>query len=131
MKNHDIDFDQLGVRIQELLYRYVAVPSITNTQAERGVEDFFRAYIQEIPYFAQHPDHWGLYPIQGDGLGRSVCWAMVRGSGDKTIVLVHHYDVVDIEDYKTLKSWAYAPEPLREALMQHKDMLPEEARQDL
>lgn len=112
-------------------YRYVAVPSITNTQAERGVEDFFRAYIQEIPYFAQHPDHWGLYPIQGDGLGRSVCWAMVRGSGDKTIVLVHHYDVVDIEDYKTLKSWAYAPEPLREALMQHKDMLPEEARQDL
>ena len=56
---------------------------------------------------------------------------MVRGSGDKTIVLVHHYDVVDIEDYKTLKSWAYAPEPLREALMQHKDMLPEEARQDL
>lgn len=83
MKNHDIDFDQLGVRIQELLYRYVAVPSITNTQAERGVEDFFRAYIQEIPYFAQHPDHWGLYPIQGDGLGRSVCWAMVRGAETK------------------------------------------------
>lgn len=131
LEDKGIDFDQLGVRIQELLYRYVAVPSITNTQAERGVEDFFRAYIQEIPYFAQHPDHWGLYPIQGDGLGRSVCWAMVRGSGDKTIVLVHHYDVVDIEDYKTLKSWAYAPEPLREALMQHKDMLPEEARQDL
>ena len=131
MKQHDIDFDKLGTRIQELLYRYVAVESITNTPGERGVEDFFRSYIEEIPYFTQHPDHWGLYPLEGDGLGRNVCWAMVRGRGDKAVVLVHHYDVVDIEDYKTLKPYAYTPDRLREELFRHKDMLPEDARKDL
>ena len=131
MKNHAIDFEKLGERIQELLYRYVAVPSITNTAAERGVEKFFQHYIQEIPYFVQHPDHWGLYPLEGDGLERHVCWAMVRGRGDKAVVLVHHYDVVDIEDYKTLKPYAYTPQQLREALLQHKEMLPEDAKQDL
>lgn len=83
MKNHDIDFDQLGVRIQELLYRYVAVPSITNTQAERGMEDFFRAYIQEIPYFAQHPDHWGLYPIQGAAWGAAYAGLWSGGAETK------------------------------------------------
>lgn len=131
MKQHDIDFDKLGTRIQQLLYRYVAVESITNTAGERGVEDFFRSYIAEIPYFAQHPDHWGLYPLEGDGLGRNVCWAMVRGRGEKAVVLVHHYDVVDIEDYKTLKPFAYTPDHLREELFRHKDMLPEDARKDL
>ena len=131
MQQHDIDFDKLGTRIQDLLYRYVAVESITNTAGERGVEDFFRSYIAEIPYFAQHPDHWGLYPLEGDGLGRNVCWAMVQGRGEKAVVLVHHYDVVDIEDYKTLKPYAYTPDRLREELFRHKDMLPEDARKDL
>lgn len=131
MQQHDIDFGKLSTRIQDLLYRYVAVESITNTAGERGVEDFFRSYIAEISYFAQHPDHWGLYPLEGDGLGRNVCWAMVRGRGEKAVVLVHHYDVVDIEDYKTLKPYAYTPDRLREELFRHKDMLPEDARKDL
>lgn len=112
MKNHEIDFVHLGGRIQELLYDYVAVQSITNTPAERGVEEFFQKYIRGIEYFSQNPEYWGLYPVENDGLGRNVCWAMVRGEGERTVVLVHHYDVVDIEDYKTLKPFAYTPDQL-------------------
>ena len=55
MKNHEIDFMHLGGRIQELLYDYVAVQSITNTPAERGVEEFFQKYIRGIEYFSQNP----------------------------------------------------------------------------
>ncbi len=131
MKNHEIDFMHLGGRIQELLYDYVAVQSITNTPAERGVEEFFQKYIRGIEYFSQNPEYWGLYPVENDGLGRNVCWAMVQGEGERTVVLVHHYDVVDIEDYKTLKPFAYTPDQLCAELKKHMDMLPEDAEQDL
>ena len=115
MNNHQIDFEQLSRRIQELLYDYVAVKSTTNTPSERATEDFFRKYIQGMEYFSSHPDYWGLFPLAMDGLGRNVCWAMVRGEGTQTVVLLHHYDVVDIEDYKTLKPFAYAPDQLRQS----------------
>ena len=131
MKNHEIDFMHLGGRIQELLYDYVAVQSITNTPAERGVEEFFQKYIRGIEYFSQNPEYWGLYPVENDGLDRNVRWAMVRGEGERTVVLVHHYDVVDIEDYKTLKPFAYTPDQLCAELKKHMDMLPEDAEQDL
>ena len=131
MNNHQIDFEQLSRRIQELLYDYVAVKSTTNTPSERATEDFFRKYIQGMEYFSSHPDYWGLFPLAMDGLGRNVCWAMVRGEGTQTVVLLHHYDVVDIEDYKTLKPFAYAPDQLRAELEKHRDMLPQDAVRDL
>ena len=53
------------------------------------------------------------------------------GKGPKTVVLVHHYDVVDVEDYKTLKNLAFSPYELREALLAHVSLLPEDAQQDL
>lgn len=39
--------------------------------------------------------------------------------------------VVDIEDYKTLKPFAYTPDQLCAELKKHMDMLPEDAEQDL
>lgn len=53
------------------------------------------------------------------------------GKGPKIVVLVHHYDVVDVEDYKTLKNLAFSPYELREALLAHVSLLPEDAQQDL
>ena len=131
MRNHEIDFDALAGRIKEVLYDYIACRSFTNTEAERSVEDFFTGYLRKIPYFDFHPENRGLFDVPGDRLGRKVCWAMVCGSGPQTVVLVHHYDVVDVEDYKILKDLAFSPDPLREALLAHKAMLPEDAQQDL
>ena len=131
MKNHKVDFEKLRQRIEEILYDYVAVPSFTNTPSERKVERFFMQLLGENPYFRAHPQFWGLYEVENDRLDRRVCWGMVRGRGEKAVVLVHHYDVVDVEDYKTLKDKAFSPDQLREALLQHRDMLQEDARKDL
>ncbi|NCE99350.1 M20/M25/M40 family metallo-hydrolase [Emergencia sp. 1XD21-10] len=121
----------LGEKIKEILYEYVKIESFTNTSGERLVEEFFTAHFGEIPYFKEHPDNWGLYPVENDPLGRHVCWAMVRGKGNKTVAMVHHYDIVDIEDYKLLKPLAFSPDELAAALADHKDMLPEDALADL
>ncbi len=131
MKNHNLDFALLSEKIKEILYEYVKIESFTNTSGERLVEEFFTAHFGEIPYFKEHPDNWGLYPVENDPLGRHVCWAMVRGKGNKTVAMVHHYDIVDIEDYKLLKPLAFSPDELAAALADHKDMLPEDALVDL
>ncbi len=131
MKNHDIDFAALSSRIQEILYEYVKIQSFTNTPKERLVEDFFIGRFEQIAYFREHPELWGLYPVEGDPLKRNICWAMVKGKGSKTVALVHHYDIVDIEDFKTLKPFAFSPDQLSKELAKHLDLLPEDARKDL
>lgn len=118
-------------RIKKILYDYVKIKSFTHTAGERDVESFFTGLMQQTPYFCENPQYWGLYPLPNDPLGRHVCWAMVKGSGDRTVVLLHHYDIVDVEDYKTLAPLAFSPDALQEALKKHLDLLPEEARRDL
>ncbi|WP_338547497.1 M20/M25/M40 family metallo-hydrolase [Emergencia sp. JLR.KK010] len=131
MKNHNLDFALLGDKIKEILYEYVKIESFTNTSGERLVEEFFTGHFEKIPYFKEHPENWGLYPLEDDPLQRHVCWAIVRGKGNKTVAMVHHYDIVDIEDYKLLKPLAFSPDELAAALADHKDMLPEDALADL
>ncbi|NBH60669.1 M20/M25/M40 family metallo-hydrolase [Anaerotruncus sp. 80] len=121
----------LGDKIKEILYEYVKIESFTNTSGERLVEEFFTGHFEKIPYFKEHPENWGLYPLEDDPLQRNVCWAIVRGKGNKTVAMVHHYDIVDIEDYKLLKPLAFSPDELAAALADHKDMLPEDALVDL
>lgn len=131
MRNHDIDFAALGGRIKDILYQYVGIQTFTNTAGERLVEDFFTDHFGQIEYFKEHPEFWGLYPLENDALGRNVCWAMVRGNSAKTVVLVHHYDIVDIEDFKMLKPFAFSPDVLAKELAKHREMLPPDAQKDL
>ena len=76
-----------------------------------------KEYFDSIPYFKEHPELCGTYEIKDDPLGRDVCFGMVRGRGDKAVVLIHHCDVVGIEDFKLLKDYAFMPDELGEKLM--------------
>ena len=46
-------------------------------------------------------------------------------------MFVHHNDVVEIEDFKLLKSYAFSPDELAEELMKIRDSLPKDAQKDL
>ena len=136
MDNHSIDFEALSARIKDILYRYMAVRSTSGTAAEQKAVPFFKELIGEIPYFGENPQYWGVYEIPGDEFGRSVCWAMVRGTCgggtvSDTVCAVHHFDVVDVEDFKNLADIAYSPDEVAEALKQHPGLLSEEAAADL
>ncbi|MBQ5441142.1 MAG: M20/M25/M40 family metallo-hydrolase [Firmicutes bacterium] len=117
--------------IKEFLYGYMKVESFTFSSNERLVEDFLRKWFESVPYFKEHPDLCGAYEIQGDPLSRKVMYGMVRGRGNKAVVLIHHYDVVGIEDFKLLKDYAFSPDELGEKLKEIKESLPKDAREDL
>lgn len=117
--------------IHDLMYGYIEAQSFTYSEREKEAEHFLMNYFAEIPYFREHPENYGTYPISGDPFDRAVCYGMVRGEGRDTVVFVHHNDVVDIEDFKLLKSYAFSPEKLAEELYRNRNSLPEDARKDL
>ena len=124
-------FDGIEKDIKELLYGYMKVESFSFSANERLVEPFLTNWFDSVPYFRQHPEFCGAYDIPGDPLDRKVMYGMVRGHGNKAVVLIHHYDVVGIEDFKLLKEYAFSPDELGEKLMEVKDSLPRDAREDL
>lgn len=123
--------EEIKKDIEDILYEYVKVKSDTNTRLERDIEPFLMNFFSNIDYFKNHPKHYGTYKIPNDPLERSVCWGLVKGNGEETVVLIHHNDVVGIEDFGTLKAFAYTPFELEEELIKIKDSLQPEARADL
>ena len=131
IKNHPIDFDSLFPQIMETLKDYMAIGSFTGTADEKKVEPFLQAKLSSMPYFVQNPADFGFFPVPEDGLHRQVAWGLVRGKKSDTVCLLHHYDVVGVEDFKSLKDLALHPDALEEALRQNMSMLSEDAAKDL
>ena len=123
-----LDIDK---EIESIFFPLVKVKSDTYTAYEKDAEAFIADFFRRLDYFKEHKDQHGTYAIKEDILGREVCWGLVKGIGDDTIVLMNHHDVVDIEDFKTLKDYAYSPEELESQLMKMKKDLSPEAREDL
>lgn len=112
-------------RIADIFQKSMAIKSFTHTAFERDIENFLMNYIGQIPYFQTHPELFGSYPIPEDSLGRSVNWALVRRDSDDTVILFHHHDTVDTEDFGSLKDLAFDNQALKEKLKE------ESIRQDV
>lgn len=121
----------LANEIKEILYGYVRRESISHSAGEKDAERYFLDYFGRQEYFRAHPQYYGAFPVENDPFDRAAVWAMVKGEGAKTVVLIHHYDVVTVEDFKTLKDHAFTPEELKEKLWEIRESLSGEAREDL
>ena len=104
--------EQIATIFQEAM----SIPSFTNTETEREMEDYLDQRIGAIPYFQTHPHHFGRYSLPNDHLHRSVNWALVDKGKKKTVILFHHHDTVDLEDYGPLAPIALDSEALVQAL---------------
>ncbi|MBN2843465.1 MAG: hypothetical protein JXM68_10265, partial [Sedimentisphaerales bacterium] len=85
-------------RIEPLFLRLIAARSDTNTSYELVIEEIMLNWLKSRSYFSQHPDYVGTWQVPGDQHHREVVWALVKGQGNRTIVMLHHHDAVDIED---------------------------------
>lgn len=103
-------------KIKELLYELVSVQSDTGTYKEREIEKFIHNYLGNIDYFRENPENFGLHQVDNDSLGRSIVWGLLKGEGSKTVILLHHHDVVDSFDYGVIKELAYNPDALAESI---------------
>lgn len=124
--------------IRECIYHHlkelVAIPSISNTKEESLAADYLAKRLAEQDYFRANPGLCGQFPIEGDPLGRTLAYGLVRGNGRRTVILTGHYDVVDTEEYGEFRKYAYNVEawknasgPELEGLL---EMLTPEARAD-
>ena len=126
-----MNIDDIQGDINGILYPYLAINSETCKKGEKEAEDFLLGLIKSFDYFKKNSGHCGTFPVRGDPYGRSLCWGLVRGGGEKTVLLMHHYDVVGVEDFKAMKNLAFDPKALEKALSEMAGELPEEAAADL
>ncbi len=123
--------EHIEENIEDILLKYIKAQSFTFTEREKDAEIFLMEYFSNIDYFKQNPEYYGNYQIEDDPFNRAVSFGMVKGKGEDTVVLIHHNDVVEVEDYKLLKPYAFSPKALEQNLLKIKDSLQQEAREDL
>ncbi|MTI67742.1 MAG: M20/M25/M40 family metallo-hydrolase [Firmicutes bacterium] len=123
--------NDIDIEIKDIFYSYIKIKSYTSTKNENDASNFLINFFKSIDYFKENPQLYGLFPIEDDNLNRSVSWAMVKGKGPDTVVLIHHNDIVGIEDFKNFKPYAYDPCNLEKQLFNYKDNLLDEAKKDL
>ena len=121
---------ELRDEIQNTLLKYVKTRTHTSTIMENNNVKFFKDWFKGVDYLKNNPDKCGFYEIKDDYLGRKIPWALLKGEGQDTIILIHHTDTVDTDDYGKYKELAYTPEELESKYMEE-ESLDEETKSDL
>jgi arginine utilization protein RocB len=93
----------------------VARGSVTGTLDEVSFGPWLAGYLDELGCFGDTANIL-TFPAAPDD-GRLVVAMLVRGGGQRTVVLTGHYDTVTIQDYGQLMGLACQPAALREALL--------------
>lgn len=117
-------------QLVDLLCKLVNIPSITGSDAEKILPDFVVNELRSLDYFQKHPDHLQKNPT---GDGRYFVTGLVKNQlpTKKTVILISHFDVVDVQDYGRWKEHAFDPKKLTEIFQLHKEELPQQVKNDM
>ncbi|WP_324822438.1 M20/M25/M40 family metallo-hydrolase [Sinanaerobacter sp. ZZT-01] len=122
---------KLAEKIENNLMTYLSEITHTGTALEKNNENFFKKWFNSLSYLKENPEHCGFYDIKNDYLQRRIPWALLKGTGNQTIVMLHHTDTVDVEDYGKYKEYAYNPYELEKLFKTGEVELNESAKIDL
>ena len=120
-----INLQEIESEIKDILNGYMKIPSFSQSKDEKEAVDYVIKILKKEPYFKQNPDQLGSYRIFRDPLERKVGYALVLPTEGrdldkpiKTVCLLHHCDVVGIEDYGTLGEDAFDGEKVERYLLE-------------
>lgn len=120
---------QTKEQLVDLLCNLVNIPSVTGSAAEKDLPGYVVDQLRSLPYYQANPDHVRANPTED---GRHFVTALVKKEGVRdTIILVSHFDVVDIEDYGAWMPHAFDPKTLTPLFLQNQDDMPADVRQDI
>ncbi len=94
-------------------------PSLTDSADESSFAPYLRDQLAQQPYFQAHPNDLRLERTTDDLHERYNLYALVRGTGPRTVLLTGHYDVVSVENYGELAPYALEPVELLPRLIAH------------
>ncbi|MCD1147453.1 M20/M25/M40 family metallo-hydrolase [Peptoniphilus sp. KCTC 25270] len=119
-------------KVEKWTKEMVQVESIVKGGNEtKGAEYIYNEY-KKMPYFQENPEHLILQKTLDDAYDRHSTLALLKGNGNskKTIVLMGHFDTVEVDDYGKLKEYAFDPDRLIEEMKRY-DHWDEETKKDL
>ncbi|MBB5324066.1 arginine utilization protein RocB [Anoxybacillus tepidamans] len=121
---------QTRQQLKQLLCRLVEYASVSGSEAEVRLAEYIADQLHTLDYFQTNRELVQLHPT---GDGRYFVTALVKKEEQvrDTIVLVSHFDVVDVQDYGAWKEIAFAPETLTERFYEQKEQLPADVQADL
>ena len=120
---------QTKEELTSLLSVLVEHASITGSADEVAIAEYIHMQLSDLPYFDKHPEHLELHPLED---GREFVTALVKKKNVKdTLILISHFDVVDVEDYGGWKNLAFRPIDLTNEFHKHIDEMPLEVQQDM
>ncbi|OEH94534.1 M20/M25/M40 family metallo-hydrolase [Bacillus solimangrovi] len=120
---------QTKEQLIELLTTLVQHPSITNSKGEVAVAEFIHKQLSELPYFKKHPEQVVLHPMEDR---RQFVTSLVKQEGhEDTIILLSHFDVVEVDDYGVWKNMAFRPKELTQVFYKHINELPDDVQNDM
>ncbi|MFA9556033.1 M20/M25/M40 family metallo-hydrolase [Evansella sp. AB-rgal1] len=116
--------------LQQLTVSLAELESITGSKQEIEIMDYVEEELRILPYFQKNKSLLQTHETED---GRKIVTALVKSKRHtrKTVVLMGHIDVVDVEDYGEYKEWAFRPLQLTEKLYAQKRELPERVQFDL
>ena len=113
----------------KIIKELVAIPSITESAAESAPGEWIRERLSALPYFTDNPQHlqWIKTSLEGSphNLHSLVARVDAAKATNRTILMVAHYDVVDIKIYGDDTPYAFSPDELakRFSAEEEKDVL--------
>lgn len=100
--------------------KLVSIPSMNNSDGgERAVADYMAAWIRELPYFKEHPEQVVIQPLKNDPYDRINVLAIAfgtRSDSKQTIILHGHHDTVGVDDFGSIKEYAFDCDALPEKI---------------
>ncbi|QST02300.1 M20/M25/M40 family metallo-hydrolase (plasmid) [Pontibacillus sp. ALD_SL1] len=113
----------------QLHKRLVEVPSVTGTHGEIAQAEMIQRELRSLPYFKTNGDHLRLHPTND---GRKFLTALVKKPGaSRTVILLSHFDVVDVEDYGNFRHLAFMTEDLTKEYKTKLDNFPSAVTEDV
>jgi arginine utilization protein RocB len=120
---------QTKEQLIELLCELVSVKSITGTPDEVKMANTIVEKLAELRYYQDYPEYLQLHPT---GDGRYFVMALAKKENTKkTVVMVNHFDVVNVEDYGMLQEEAFDPYRLKELMCSRLEEYTEEVQEHL
>jgi arginine utilization protein RocB len=121
------------LHIKNILLELCKIPSISETKGELLMAEKLYEILSEIEYYKQNSEFLYKVPLLKDVGERSFIAALLKGNpaSRKTVILLSHFDVVSVEDFGSLKDYAFSPVEYTQVLKAEDVNLPKEADEDL
>lgn len=117
--------------VENITKELVNLESVVNNGSESKVSKYIYDFYKDFSYFKENPDRLILQKTKNDNIDRHNTICLIKGNENtnKTIVMLGHIDTVGVEDFKSLKDFAFDPDSLIELLK--KEDLEEDVLKDL